>query len=104
METIKDIKLSENAFSIFTENSSLKLDYYNEPDKYVIDISSMNLINATRVAILTSTYCFINNFKKKLCWVVNDNEIRHAISILRLRNAESIVKAVNNEALLECVS
>ena len=97
METIKDIKLSEDTFSIFTDNSSLKLDYYDESDRYVIDISNMNLLNATRVAILTSTYCFINNFKKKLCWLVNDDEIRHAISILRLRNAESIVKTFKKE-------
>ena len=104
METIKDIQLSENVFSICLDNSSLKLDYYDEPEKYVIDISGMNLINATRIAILTSTYCFINNFKKKLCWIVNDDETRRAISILRLRNAESIVKAIKNETILEYAS
>ena len=97
METIKNIKLSEDTFSIFTDNSSLKLDYYDESDRYVIDISNMNLLSATRVAILASTYCFINNFKKKLCWLVNDDEIRHAISILRLRNSESKVKTFKKE-------
>ena len=103
METIKDIRLSEDIFSIITDNSSLKLNYTNQPDKYVVDISDMNLINATRIAILTSTYCFINNFKKKLCWVVNDDEIRRAISILRLRNAESTVKTLK-EIPMEYVS
>ena len=104
METIKDIKLSENEFSVFMDNSSLKLNYQDEPDRYVIDISNMNLINATRIAILTSTYCFINNFKKKLCWLVKDDEIRRAISILRLRNVEGMVKTSQYEPCLEYVS
>ena len=92
METIKDIKLSENKFNVFTDTSSLKLDYNDEPERYVIDISEMNLISATRIAILISTYCFINNFKKRLCWLVKDDEIKRAISILRLRNVEGMVK------------
>ncbi len=104
METIKDIKLSENEFSVFTDTSSLKLNYHDEPDRYVIDISNMNFINATRIAILTSTYCFINNFKKKLCWLVKDDEIRRAISILRLRNVEGMVKTAQYEHCLEYVS
>lgn len=104
METVKEIKLSEDKFSVYTDTSSLKLDYQDEPDRYVIDISNMNLINATRIAILTSTYCFINNFKKKLCWIVADDEIRRAISILRLRNVEGIVKSFNKEYCLEYAS
>ena len=104
METIKDIKLSEREFSVFTDTSSLKLNYQDEPDRYVIDITGMNLINAVKIAILTSTYCFINNFKKKLCWVVADDEIRRAISILRLRNVEGMVKAVEQKPCLEYVS
>ena len=104
METIKDIKLSENHFNVYTDTSSLKLNYQNEPERYLIDISEMNLINAVKIAILTSTYCFINNFKKKLCWIVADDEIRRAISILRLRNVEGIVKSIKHEACLEYVS
>ena len=104
METIKDIKLSDSKFSVITDNSSLKLDYQNEENRYVIDISNMNLINATRIAILTSTYCFINNFQKKLCWLVADNEIKNAISILRLRNIESMVKIAQETPCLEYAS
>jgi len=99
METVKNIELSERFFNVYTDTSSLKLNYQDKPDKYVIDISGMNLINATRIAILTSTYCFINNFRKKLCWVVKDDEIRRAISILRLRNVEGIVKAYKEPAM-----
>jgi len=104
METIKDIKLSESKFSVITDTSSLKLNYQDEPDRYVIDISKMNLINAVKIAILTSTYCFINNFKKRLCWVVADDEIKRAISILRLRNVEGMVKAAEQTPCLEYAS
>ena len=104
METIKDIRLSEREFSVLTDTSSLKLNYQDEPDRYVIDISTMNIINATRIAILTSTYCFINDFKKRLCWVVADDEIRRAISILRLKNSESMVKVTEQKPCLEYAS
>ncbi|MBR2068443.1 MAG: hypothetical protein IJ877_01650 [Candidatus Gastranaerophilales bacterium] len=104
METIKEIKLSNNKFNVFTDSSSLKLNYQDEPDRYVIDISDMNLLKATRIAILASTYCFINNFKKKLCWVVADDEIRRAISILRLRNVEGMVKAIELKPCMEYAS
>ena len=61
-------------------------------DKYIIDISSMNLINATKTAIFASTFCFIKNFKKKLCWLVKDEETKRAISVLRLKNVEQQIK------------
>ena len=97
MNNIKNIRLSDNNFIIESETSSLKLTYKDEIDKYIIDISSMNLINATKTAIFASTFCFIKNFKKKLCWLVKDEEIKHAISILRLKNVEQIVKTTKEE-------
>ncbi|MBR1618065.1 hypothetical protein IJ670_07935 [bacterium] len=92
METIKDIKLSKDEFTVLFDNSSLKFQYTQEPERFVIDISTMNIVNATKIAILTSTYCFINNFKKKLCWLVGDDETMRAISILRLKNIEQKIK------------
>ena len=74
------------------EKSSLNLKCDEQKDRYIIDISNMNLINATKVAIFCSTFCFINNFKKKLCWLVGDEEIKRAISILRLKNVEQKIK------------
>ena len=91
MNEIKQIRLSKTDFMIDLEDSSLKLNYKNAIDKYIVDISNMNLIKATKVAILCSTYCFIKNFKKKICWIVADEEIKRAISILRLRNIEQIL-------------
>ena len=89
---INKIKLSKDNFIVELNKSPLKLDYTIEKNRYVIDISSLDLLNATRIAILCSTYCFINGFKKKLCWLVKDDEIKKAISILRLRNVEQRVK------------
>lgn len=92
MNTIKNIKLSKDNFIVEMENSSLKLNYSEQDDKYLIDISSMNLINATKTAIFCSTFCFIKNFSKKLCWLVKDEETKRAISILRLKNVEQQIK------------
>ncbi len=91
MNEIKEIRLSKNEFIINLETTSLKLPYKIIQDKYIVDISSYNLINATKYAILCSTYCFIRNFKKKICWLVKDEEIKRAISILRLKNTEQEV-------------
>ncbi len=92
MNTITQIKLSKDDFLVNFDNSSLKLSYKNKPDKYLVDISHLNLINAVKIAILCSTYCFIKNFKKKICWIVKDEETLRAISILRLRNIEQIIQ------------
>ena len=91
MNTIKQINLSKEDFIIKLEDSSLKLHYENALDKLIVDISNMNLIKAVKIAIMCSTYCFIKDFKKKICWVVADEEIKRAISILRLKNIEQIL-------------
>ena len=91
MNTVRQLRLSKTDFILDLEDSSLKLNYKNAIDKYIVDISNMNLIKATKVAIMCSTYCFINNFKKKICWIVADEEIKRAISVLRLRNIEQIL-------------
>ncbi|MBQ8847372.1 MAG: hypothetical protein IJ003_00330 [Candidatus Gastranaerophilales bacterium] len=92
MNTISQIKLSKNDFIVESNNSSLKLEYTMQDDKYIVDISEFNLIKATKLAILCSTYCFIKDFKKKICWIVKDEETKRAISILRLKNTQQFVK------------
>ena len=92
MNTISQIKLSKNDFIVESNNSSLKLEYTMQDDKYIVDISEFNLIKATKLAILCSTYCFIKDFKKKICWIVKDEETKRAISILRLKNTQQLVK------------
>jgi len=102
MNTVKQIRLSKTEFIVDLESSSLKLNYQNTPNKLIVDISTMNLIKAVQIAIMCSTYCFIKDFKKKICWVVADNEIKRAISILRLRNIEQIL--LDEKDYLEMVS
>ena len=92
MNNIKDIKLTKNSFIVDMQDSSLNLKCDEQEERYIIDISAMNLINATRTAIFCSTFCFLKNFKKKLCWLVKDEETKRAISILRLKNVEQIIK------------
>lgn len=92
MNNIKDIKVSDNDFIVELEKSSLKFECKDDNDKYIIDISDMNIISATKTAIFCSTFCFIKNFKKKLCWLVKDEETKRAISILRLKNVEQLIK------------
>ena len=92
MNTIKNIKFSNNNFIVEMEKTSLNLSCSEQEDKYLIDISDMNLISATKTAIFCSTFCFIKNFKKRLCWLVKDEETKRAISILRLKNVEQQIK------------
>ena len=104
MNNIKNITLSNDKFIVDLENSSLKLGLKEQNDKYIIDISHMNLIEATKTAIFCSTYCFIKNFAKKLCWLVADEETKAAISILRLKNVEQAIKENTQEERIALVS
>ena len=52
MNSIKQIKLSKEDFIVEYDSSSLKFRYKSETEKYIIDISSLNLINAVKIAIL----------------------------------------------------
>ncbi len=104
MNDIKNINITKSHFIINAGENPLKLNYKSTQDKFIIDISSMNLLKATKVAIMCSTYCFIKDFKKKLCWIVQDDEIRNAISVLRLRNIEQITVEQSKEICTELVS
>jgi len=97
MNNIKNIKFLNNKFIVETKNSSVNFNCINEQDKYIIDISALDIINATKTAIFCSTFCFIKNFKQTLCWVVKDEETKRAISILRLKNVEQMVKIAKEE-------
>ena len=97
MNTIKNIRLANDNFIVDLEKSSLKFNCKDEQDKWIIDIRDMNIINATKTAIFCSTFCFIKSFKKKLCWLVKDEETKRAISILRLKNVEQMVKEQTQE-------
>jgi len=104
MNNINQIKLLKNNFIVEYDNSSLKLTYKIKDNSYLIDISEFNLIKATKIAILCSTYCFIKDFKKNLCWIVKDEETKKAISILRLQNTTQQIKTYEDEKRTALVS
>ena len=104
MNNIKNIQVVNNKFIVDLEKSSLKLDCQENINNFVVDISHMNLIEATKTAIFCSTFCFIKNFSKNLCWIVADEETKNAISILRLKNVEQIVKEKVREERIALVS
>ncbi len=92
MKTIKKITISQNNFIIESDKTPLKFNCSQDKERFIIDISTLNIFEAVKIAILSSTYCFLNNFEKKLCWLVKDEQTRKAISILRLHNMEQFVK------------
>ena len=88
MKTIKNVQHCNGRFTINFEDSSLNFASYEDSQNIYADISNLNLIKAVKVAILTSTYCFINEFEKNICWLVSDLEIKKAILILCLKNTK----------------
>lgn len=57
-----------------------------------IDISNLNLINASRIALLSSVNIFTKYPNKKICWIIKDEETKKNISILKLKNMQLKVK------------
>lgn len=55
-------------------------------EKVDIDISNLNLIEASHVAVLCSVNIFTKYPNKKICWIIKDEETKKNISSLKLRN------------------
>ena len=65
----------------------------NSPRQKVdVDISDLNLIDASRVALLSSVRFFATYPDKKICWSVKDEETKRTISNLMLKNMELEIK------------
>ncbi len=92
MNPIISIENKKNIFKINYQNSSLELKSFSDEKSIFIDITGFNLIKAIQVAILTSTFCFLNEFKQNICWLVEDIEIKKAISILCLKNTRCLMQ------------
>ncbi len=57
-----------------------------------VDISDLNLIDASRCAILCSTKLFAQYPNKKIFWSIRDEQTKKMISNLRLQNMELEIK------------
>ncbi len=64
----------------------------SQEQKTIIDISNLNLIDATKTAIICSTHLFTKYPDKKICWSVKDEETKKTISNLMLKNMELEIK------------
>ena len=53
-----------------------------------IDISMLNLIDASKVATMASTYHFLRFSQGKINWVVNSKEIEKILKPLSLGNSK----------------
>jgi len=57
-------------------------------NELVINISKMDFINASRIAILNSTKCYVENPNKKIKWIVKNKAIKNMIDPFKLDNME----------------
>lgn len=86
-----------NSFNVF-ESIEIFLKKTRQ-DKLEVDISELNLIEASRMALLCSTRFFAKYPDKKIRWSVADEETKKIISNLKLNNMELGIKeaAVSNK-------
>ena len=95
--------------SIYGQEAFLKVGNYqcnifeaiNEAKDYIsrndcpflnIDISGLNLIDALKVCVLSSTFHFAKYCKGKIKWTVKDDSIKEQIELLKLDNVEIEIK------------
>lgn len=82
-----------NSFNLF-ENIENFLKKTRQ-DNISVDISDLNLIDASRTALLCSTRFFAKYPDKKIRWSVADEETKSVISNLKLNNMELDIKERN---------
>lgn len=80
-----------------TENNTTKLvedikNYILEHDcpNLSMDVSKLNIIDASKVTIVCSTYHWAKYPKGKISWKINSNEIKELIKPLNLGNIRLI--------------
>ena len=57
-----------------------------------IDISSLNILEASRTALILSTEFFTKFPERTIRWEVKDEETKRNISVLKLKNMELCIK------------
>ena len=64
----------------------------SKKNELTINISKLNFIEASRLALLNSTKCYVENPNKKINWIVKDEEIKKIIAPYKLDNMEILTK------------
>lgn len=97
--------------SLYGQEAFLKVGNYqcnifeaiNEAKDYItrndcpflnIDISGLNLIDALKVCVLSSTFHYAKYCNGRIKWVVRDNRIKEQIELLKLDNVDIEVKHI----------
>ena len=95
IEREPQLKVGNYKNSIFEAITEAK-DYISRNDcKFLsIDISGLNLIDAMKVCILSSTYHFAKYNDGKIKWFVKDENTKKQIEMLNLDNIEIAIKYV----------
>lgn len=70
----------------------------NECSCLSVDISKLNLIDASKVSILCSTFHFSKYPEGKVLWLVKDNETLRTIKLLKLKNISIEIKQCNKSS------
>lgn len=95
--------------SLYGQEAFLKVGNYqcnifeaiNEAKDYIsrndcpflsIDISGLNLIDALKVCVLSSTFHYAKYCKGKIKWFVKDERIKEQVELLKLDNVEIEIK------------
>lgn len=87
------LKVGNYQSNIFEAINEAK-DYISRNDcRYLsIDIAGLNLIDALKVCVLSSTFHFAKYSGGKIKWIVKDNLIKEQIELLKLDNVEITLK------------
>ena len=65
---------------------------YSRKKELTINISNLNFLEASRMALLNSTKCYVENPEKKLNWIVKDEGIKSLLIPFKLNNMEILTK------------
>lgn len=77
-------------------NSTKEYIMQNDCSLLKLDISSLNMVDSVKLAVLCSTYHFSKYPTGKITWIVRDEMTRKQIEFLKLDNVEVNLKKIKH--------
>lgn len=102
MKNISDQAMHLDIYS-YKENVFETVEYIkdfilnNECSTLSVNISRLNLIDASKISILCSTFHFSKYPDGEITWYVNDRETLQTIKLMKLKNTKFEIKQFNNK-------